>query len=274
MSTPPKTIVITGASDGIGFESARQLAQQGHSVVLVGRNPEKTRAAAERAGAVASHVVDTSNFASVRRLADALLAEHPRIDVLVNNAGTVYAQRSVNAQRVEMTFATNHLGPFLLTELLRDRLVESNARIVNTASAGHYQGKLSFYDLNFSNGYTIMRAYNRSKLANVLYTRHLAQQLASTRVTVNTLHPGAVATSIWGGAPRMVRPALLLAKRFMISPADGGARLTYLATSPEVEGQSGGYYEKDRLKEPSRLALDDSLAQRLYDVSRELVELA
>lgn len=268
------TIVITGASAGIGLESAAQLSGQGHDVVVVGRNPDKTAAAADRVGAIGHHLVDTSDFTAVRRLADELLSSYSRIDALVNNAGTVHEERRLNAEGVEMTFATNHLGPFLLTELLRDRLVESNGRIVNTASYGHYSGSMDFDDLNFDHGYSILRAYNRSKLANVLYTLHLARQLQHTRTTVNTLHPGAVATDIWSGAPAIARPALAVAKKLvMISPAKGGERLTHLASSPEVEGMTGGYYEKGRLKQPSRLARDEAVAQRLYDESRRLVGL-
>lgn len=277
-----KTIVITGASDGIGLEAAAQLAAQGHRVVLVGRNPDKLAAAAKRIqaespGALAgSHVCDFASLAEVRKLADALLAAYPRIDVLVNNAGTVYDKRSETVDGYESTFAVNHLAGFLITELLLPRLRESApARIVTTASVGHYRGSMDFDDLGFQHGgYQIMRAYGRSKLANVLYTRDLAQRLEGTGVTATCLHPGAVATNIWAGAPAFAKPVLALVKRFaMISPAEGGARITYLATGPEVEGASGGYYEKDLAKTPAKLALDDDVRTRLTEVSRQMTGL-
>ncbi|RNL80879.1 SDR family oxidoreductase [Nocardioides marmorisolisilvae] len=280
MSTQ-KTIVITGASDGIGLESASQLAAQGHHLVMVGRNPAKLAAAVERVRTetptvvVESFVCDFSVLADVRRLANDLLAAYPRIDVLVNNAGTVYDKRTLTADGYEATFAVNHLASFLLTELLLDRIIASgSARIVTTSSVGHYRGTMDFDDLGFERGYQIMRAYSRSKLANVLYTRSLTPRLAGTGVTANCLHPGAVATNIWDGAPAIAKPVLAIAKRlFMVSPAEGGATLTYLATNAEVEGRSGGYYEKNRIKEPAELAQDDAVAQRLVEVSRKLVGL-
>lgn len=272
-----KTIVITGASDGIGLEAASQLAARGHHLVLVGRSGEKTAAALERVRRddpnATSHLVDMGDLAAVRTLAETLGAELPVIDVLCNNAGTVFAKRQLTADGFEATFAVNHLGPFLLTELLRDRLA-TDARVVNTASVGHYQGTMDFDDLGFERGYQIMRAYGRSKLANVLYARELAQQFEGSDRTANALHPGAVATNIWSGAPAFAKPVLALAKRFMVTPRDGGARIAYLADSPDVAGLSGGYYEKDRLKKPSELALDDAIAHRLYAESRRMVGLA
>jgi retinol dehydrogenase 14 len=281
VSTGQKTIVITGASDGIGLEASSQLAKEGHHVVMVGRNPAKLEAAVKRIRhespdvPVESFVSDFASLASVRTLADQLLAAYPRIDVLVSNAGTVFDKRTVTGDGNEATFQVNHLGGFLLTELLLDRIVASApARIVITSSVGHYGGTMDFDDLGFERGYQIIRAYGRSKLANVLHTRHLARRLEGTDVTVNCLHPGAVATNIWSGAPWFARPVLAVGKKiFMVSPATGGERITYLATSPEVEGRTGGYYEQNKLKEPSDIARDDAVAARLDAVSRELVGL-
>ena len=279
--TRQKTIVVTGASDGIGLEAASQLAAQGHHLVMVGRTPAKLAAAAARVRSespdvpVETFICDFASLEDVRGLAHDLLAAYPRIDVLVSNAGTVFDKRTVTRDGLEATFQVNHLAGFLLVELLLDRIVASApARIVITASAGHYGGTLDLDDPGFEHGYTIMRAYNRSKLANVLHTRHLARRLEGTGVTVNTLHPGAVATNIWSGAPWFARPVLELGKRiFMVKPATGGERLAFLATSPEVEGRTGGYYQQNALKQPASLARDDVLGDRLDRVSRELVGL-
>lgn len=286
MSTAPvqkqKLIVITGASDGIGLEASSLLARQGHHLVMVGRTPAKLTAAVTRVRdespdvPIESFLCDFTSLDDVRGLAHELLASYPRIDVLVNNGGTVFDKRTVTRDGIEATFQVNHLAGFLLTELLLDRLVASApARVVVTASIGHFNGALDLDDLGFEHGYGIMRAYNRSKLANVLHTRHLAARLEGTEVTANCLHPGAVSTSIWSGAPWFARPVLAIAKRLlMVSPATGGARLAYLAASPDVDGHSGGYYEQDRVKEPSDLARDDALAERLDAVSRRLVGLS
>ena len=276
-----KTILVTGATSGIGLESAVQLAQEGHQLVLVGRDPEKAertltdvrrRAGSDRVDAL---LCDFSSQSSVRALAEVVLERYDRIDVLVNNVGTVFDRRTETEDGIEATFAVNHLGPFLLTSLLRDRIVASApARIVNVSSVGHYAGTLDFDDLGYERGYFIMKAYSRSKLAMVLYTRSLASQLEGTGVTVNALHPGTVATDIWSGAPWYARPFLAIAKRLtMISAEEGGRHITYLATSPEVEGQTGLYFEDDKPKKPAATALDEDVAARLWQESERLVGL-
>jgi NAD(P)-dependent dehydrogenase (short-subunit alcohol dehydrogenase family) len=283
VSSGPRTFVITGGSDGIGLECASQVAaaDPGCRIVLVGRNPRRTAAAVGRLRAESPHgrtdalLCDLADLSAVHRLAEDLRHTCPRVDVLVNNAGTVFSRRTVTADGVEATFAVNHLAGFLLTELLLDRIVESApARIVFTSSEAHYSGALDLEDLAFEHGYSIMRAYSRSKLANVLTARHLARRLGGTGVTVTSLHPGSVSTKIWNGAPWFARPVLAIAKRRMESPQVGGSRLAYLAASPEVEGQTGGYYDRNRLRDPSTLAQDDALGERLYDVSARLVGLA
>jgi NAD(P)-dependent dehydrogenase (short-subunit alcohol dehydrogenase family) len=278
-----KTYVITGASSGIGLECARQLAAEpGCRLVLVGRSPDRTATAvgrlrAEQPGCRVDHLLcDLADQAAVRRLAEDLLATCDRIDVLVNNAGAAFSARVETTDKIEATLAINHLGGFLLTELLRERLVESApARVVFTSSDAHYSGTMNLDDLGFAHGYSILRAYSRSKLANVLTARLLSRRLAGTGVTVTSLHPGVIATNIWSGAPWFARPVLAVMKRWrMESPEVGGSRLAYLASSPEVEGQTGGYYRRNRLCDPSELARDDVLGELLYAVSAGLVGLA
>lgn len=277
-----KTVLVTGATSGIGLEAAVVLARHGARVVLVGRNPSKTEAVCAdirrraQSGAVEYLICDFKSQAAIRRMAGEYRERYSRLDVLVNNAGAAFGNRKLTEDGIEKTFAVNHLGYFLLTHLLLDLLLASApARIVNVASVAHYQGTLDFDDLGFERGYKVLRAYARSKLCNVLFTRELARRLEGTGVTVNALHPGTVATHIWDGAPAWVRPILALAKRlFMISPEKGAERITYLAMSDEVAGKTGGYYEKDALKEPSRLARDAALAERLWDESMRLTHLA
>jgi retinol dehydrogenase-14 len=277
-----KVVLITGATSGIGLEASVALARMGGRVVMVGRDPSKTAAKVDevraRSGSstIESLLCDVSSQAQVRALAAAFLARYERIDVLINNAGTVFARRTVTEDNLEATFAVNYLSAFLLTNLLLDLLKRSApARVVNVASNGHYNGTLDFDDLGFERGYQIMRAYSRSKLAEVLFTRELARRLSGTGVTANCVHPGAVATKIWDGAPAFTRPIFAVAKRVaMISPAAGAQTIVYLASSPEVAQRSGLYFEKNLPTSPSRLAQDDALAIRLWDESAKLVKLA
>ncbi|MFI5178117.1 MAG: SDR family oxidoreductase [Vicinamibacterales bacterium] len=273
-----KTVLVTGATSGIGLEASVALARMGASLILVGRDPERTKAAVAalraRAGSTpGAYLCDFSSQTSIRELAAAVRRDHPRIHVLVNNAGGVNKRRTVTVDGIETTFATNHLGYFLLTHLLRDLIVASApARIVSVASIGHRRGTLDFDDLGFERGYSIMNAYARSKLANVLFTRELARQLVGTGVTSNCLHPGAVATNIWSGAPLWARPLIALFLRWsFISAEAGAATIVQLAASPDLEGVTGQYFENQRPVAPSALAQDDALARRLWDVSLKLV---
>jgi retinol dehydrogenase 14 len=257
------------------------LAEAGAKVVIVGRDPARTAAALteiqRRSGSseIVSMLCDFSSQESIRKLAADYRAQQPRLDILVNNAGMVSPARVLTVDGIESTFATNHLGYFLLTNLLLDLVVASApARIVNVSSVGHRRGTMDLSDLGFERGYAIMKAYGRSKLGNVLFTRELARRLQGKGVIVNSLHPGAVATNIWSKSPGWIRPVLqLAAKLFMISPAEGGATITHLAMSPEVEGKTGLYFEKNRPVNPSPLALDDALAAKLWDESAKLTKL-
>lgn len=276
-----KNILVTGATSGIGLEASVELARRGARMILVGRDPRRTEAAVAQVRARSgspevSHLLcDFSSQASIRRLAAEVLDRHDRLDVLVNNAGGVHKKRQVTVDGIEATFAVNHLGYFLLTNLLRDLLVRSvPARVVTVASIGHRKATLDFDDLGLERGYGIMRAYARSKLANVLFANELARRLAGTGVTSNSLHPGAVATNIWSGAPIWAKPLIfLLFRPSFVSVEKGAETIVQLAASPELEGVTGKYFEEGRMVDPAPLARDEALAQRLWDVSARMVGL-
>lgn len=276
-----KTILLTGATNGIGYEAAITLAREGHLVVMVGRDEARTRKCVDEVKAKSGSqtveflLCDFAKLSSIRQLAADFRAKYPRLDVLACNAGTVFDQRTVTADGFEATWATNHLGYFLLTNLLLDLVVKSApSRIVLTASTGHYRGTMNLDDVGFEKGgYSIMGAYMRSKLGNVMMARSLAKRLEGKNVTVNALHPGGVRTNIWVGAPKWIQPVLALGKLFMISPEEGSKTITYLATSPEVEGKTGLYFEKNRPKKPADLALDDALCEQVWQRSLTMVGL-
>ena len=276
-----KTILITGASSGIGFHAAIELASGGARVAMVGRDPDRSETAARevtaRSGSkdVALFICDFSSQAAIRQLADTFRTRYDRLDVLVNNAGGVNKTRSTTVDGIETTFAVNHLGSFLLTNLLLDLLVRSApARIVTVASIGHRQATLDFSDLQFERGYSIMRAYSRTKLANILFSNELARRLAATGVTSNSLHPGSVDTQIWSGAPWLAKPFIQIVLRpFFIGPAEGGRYIVALVTRPDLSAVTGQYFEKDQLSTPSPLASDEALARRLWDISASMVNL-
>ncbi len=275
-----KTVVVTGATSGIGLEACVQLARRGARVALVGRDPARTDAAVAqvvaRGGAkdVERFLCDFASQTSIRAFAADALARLDRIHVLVNNAGAVHKSRRVSPDGIELTFAVNHLGYFLLTHLLRDRLVASApARVVTVASVGHRYGTMDFDDLGFERaGYGIMRAYARSKLANVLFAAELARRFAGTGVTSNSVHPGSVATNIWAGAPLWAKPIIALALRpFFVSAAKGAETVVRLAAAPELEGVTGKYFEEMKEAAPAPLGQDPALAKRLWDVSAGMV---
>ena len=275
-----KVVVITGATSGIGQIAAERLAALGARIVLVARDPgraERTLARLRAAGPNVAHraqFADLSLLAEVNRVGREIAAAEPRIDVLVNNAGNVFPAREVTADGLERTFATNHMAYFVLTRLLRERLIAgAPARIVNTASAAHIGRALDFDDLQLEKQYSIMTAYGRSKLANILFTRELARRLAGTGVTANCLHPGFVATGLGqrdrGAFALTVRFAMLFAGR----PEHGANTIVHLASSPDVTTTSGRYFIDSRPAQPSAAAQDDSAAKRLWEESERIAGL-
>jgi NAD(P)-dependent dehydrogenase (short-subunit alcohol dehydrogenase family) len=281
-----KTVVVTGGNSGIGFETAAALASMGARVLVTARNADKGRAAVaamtQRLGAegqVQLVVFDLADLASVRRGAAEILEQAPRLDVLVNNAGLVLTERATTADGYEATFATNHLGPFLLTNLLLDRITGSApARIVNVASTAHNAARqgMPFDDLQSEKHYRGMRVYGQSKLANILFTLELARRLEGTGVTANSLHPGTVRTGYGGDgdAGGFLGFGIKLASPFFLSAAKGALTSVYLSSSPDVEGVTGEYFVKCKPRQPRRWAQDPAAARRLWQVSEGLVGLA
>lgn len=272
-----KVCLITGGTDGIGKAAAQALALAGARLLIHGRDPEKgAQAIAEiKARSPASEFLsaDFSSLSDVRRLAATVRERAPRIDVLINNAGGMFSQRKLSHDGYEMTFAVNHLAPFLLTHLLRDAL-QGAARIVTTASGAHQRAALDFDDLQAARGYSAMRAYGTSKLANILFTRALAKRLAGTLVTATCLHPGFVRTSFGRDIPPLGRSIFRVVSWFARSPEKGAETLVYLAASPQVQGASGGYYFDCKPTAPSAAAQDEGAAERLWSVSEGLVGIA
>lgn len=272
-----KCCVVTGATSGIGQETAVALAGLGARLALVCRDPGRGEATAalirERTGstAVTLHRADLGVQADVRRVAAELLAECPRLDVLVNNAGIVNLRHETTADGIEAVFATNHLAYFLLTLLLLPRLRESApSRIVNVASEAHRFGRIDFDDLGHARRYKAMRVYGASKLANILFTYELARRLAGTGVTVNCVHPGAVATRLGQNNGRFAVVLTTLLGTFFRTPAQGAATSIRVATDPALEGVTGQYFANGRPKRSSRASHDPAVARRLWDVSAQL----
>ena len=275
-------ILITGANSGIGKEAAVALARMGATTVITARDAAKGQAALDeikqRSGSDTVEVMalDLADFGSIRAFSEQFHDRFDRLDVLINNAGAILSDRQVTAQGFEATFGVNHLGHFLLTDLLLDRL-ESSApsRVVNVASLAHryaHRG-LDFSDLQSERGYQSMNVYGKSKLANVLFTTELARRLAGTGVTANCLHPGAVATG-FGNADDTTgweRFTMMLGRPFFISAERGARTIVYLAAAPEVADKTGGYYVRSKLRTASKAGRDDQAAERLWELSEAMV---
>lgn len=277
-----KVCLVTGATGGMGEVTARALAQQGATTVLVGRDAEKGRAAVARIRQATGNprvdllLADLSVQADIHRLAAEFRAGYPRLDVLVNNAGAVFGQRQLTADGIERTFALNHLSYFLLTHLLLDRLTASApARVVNVASATHQMVKpADVGDWQSTRGYSMTQAYHRSKLANLLFTFELARRLAGTGVTVNAAKPGFTKSGLGQTSGSPLSLVLRLASALLGQSTEKGAETAiYLATAPELASVTGRYYDRQRAIESSPLAHDTALSQQLWQLSEQLTRL-
>jgi NAD(P)-dependent dehydrogenase (short-subunit alcohol dehydrogenase family) len=272
-----KTVVITGGTSGVGEVAAEKLAQMGARIVLVAR--DKTRADAtmarlrEKSPHVAHsvHYADLTRLSEMKRVATEIADQEPRIDVLINNAGALFGTRRLTDDGLEYTFALNHMSYFVVTETLRERLaVSAPARIVSTASAAHQGATLDFDDLQSEKGFRAIKAYGRSKLCNILFTRELAHRLHGTGVTANCLHPGFVATRFGDQSGGLISPLVRLAKFFAISLDEGAKTIVHLASSPSVAATTGQYFYKCQPTTPSLPAQDDRAALLLWERSAAL----
>jgi len=269
-------VVLTGGTSGIGEAAALQLAASGARLVLVARDPQRANATLKRLKSGVNHtahIADLSRLAETKRVAQVIAAAEPRIDVLINNAGVMSAERQLTADGLELTFATNHLAYFFLTQgLLPNLLASAPARIINTASEVHRGAHLDFTDLQSEKRYSSYGVYGKSKLANVLFTRELARRLAGTGVTVNCLHPGVVASRFAqprngeGGDPSA---ASYLASQG-IAPEKSAESFVYLASSPDLAQTTGQYLNQSVLSTPSEEAQNDAIAKKLWKESERL----
>ena len=272
-----QVVVLTGGTSGIGEAAALKLASLGARLVLVARDPQRAEATLKRLPPGVKHTAhfaDLSRIAETKRVADEIAAAESRIDVLINNAGIMSARRQLTADGLELTFATNHLAYFVLTQgLLPNLMASAAARIINTASEVHRGARLDFNALQSEKSYSSYGAYGKSKLANVLFTRELAKRLDGTGVTVNCLHPGVVASRF--AQPRNGQGGDPSAASFLASqgipPEKSAEAIVYLASSPELSQTTGQYFNQSRLSKPSAEAQDDATAKKLWVESERLV---
>ncbi len=275
-----RVVMITGANSGIGRATALELAKMGATIVMVVRRKEKGESVMSEIKRQSNNdsvdllVADLSSLDSVRRLVSQFQSNYSKLHVLINNAGLFNQRRRVTPDGYENTFATNYLAPFLLTNLLLDQLKASApSRIVNVSSVGHYNGHINFADVNMEKNYGGWKAYQQSKLALVLFTHELAKKLQRTGVTVNSVHPGTVATNIWSRPMGPMGFLMALPKLFMTSPEKGAETVVYLASSPDVGDLTGEYVEKLKVKKSSDESYNEEVAMRLWNVSTQLTHL-
>jgi len=273
-----RVALVTGATNGIGRVTAREFARMGARTFLVARDPARGDAAAreirDATGATVEVLVaDLSSRAEVRGLAVAVRERTGRLDLLVNNAGAIFAERRTSVDGVEMTLALNHLAYFLLTlELLPLLEAAPDARVVNVSSMAHEHGSIDFADLQLERRYGMWKAYAQSKLANVLFTREMARRLSGSRITANALHPGSVATGFGRNHPGFFGKLVAIGAPFLASPERGARTTLHVATAPGLRGITGRYFSACRERAPSRAALDGATALRLWQISEAMTQ--
>lgn len=277
-----KVVMITGANSGIGKETAIALAKMGATIVMVCRNQERGEHALQEikeksnSDNVILFLADLADQESIRKVVDDFKEKYKELHVLINNAGLVLMKKMLTPEGYESTFAINHLGHFLLTNLLLDIIKESApSRIINVSSVAHSMARLDLEDIHFENEkYRGFRSYGNSKLATILFTYELARKLEGTGVTVNALHPGGVRTNFGKRHSKWyIRPIMSLFSVFMINAKKGARTSVYLASSPEVEETTGKYFKKCEAVESSKISYDESIQQRLWELSEKLVKL-
>jgi NAD(P)-dependent dehydrogenase (short-subunit alcohol dehydrogenase family) len=279
MITTHPICVITGATSGIGLATAVRMATSGYSLLLVGRTESKARAAVQEvqqrapSANVEYLLADLSSMDETRRLAAEIERRCSRLDVLINNAGGIFSKRFTTVEGLEHTFALNHLSHFLLTAGLLGLLKTSgNARIVNVASDLHRKGDIHFDDLQLERGYSGLKAYTQSKLANVLFTFELARRLQGSGVSANCLHPGVVATGFGHNNRGLIKWYVSIARPFLLTAENAAATPLYLAAAPEVAGVSGRYFKNCKEVPGSPRACDPQLGRRLWDITEEMCD--
>ncbi len=273
-----KTVLITGANSGIGKATAKELAKLGFHVIMLCRNEQRGVNSREEIihesgnNNVDLMIADLSSKDSLRRFADEFNRRYEKLDVLINNAAVNLFSRQVTDDGFEKSFATNHLGHFLLTNLLLKKLSAADkARIINVSSSA--QVELDLDDLMNEKKYAIMKVYSKTKMANVLFTYELARRLEGSRITANCLHPGVVRTNLARDAKGIFKLLITLFYPFFASPEKGAETSVYLATSPEVEGITGKYFHKTKQIRSSRQSYDENIARKLWEVSEQLTSL-
>lgn len=274
-----KIILITGATAGIGKETARRIAKTGAKIVLIGRNRSKGEEVVSELKRSTNNeniellVADLASIAEIRRVADEFETKYDRLDVLVNNAGAIFDKREVTVDGLEKTFALNHISYFLLTNLLLETLKRSeSARIVSVSSMAHNYGKIEFDNLQSEKSFGALATYSNSKLMNILFTYELARRLQDTKITANCLHPGGVASSFGDNMGGFFSYVVWFFKNTVAISAEKGAETSiYLATSPEVEGVSGKYFDSKKAKDSSKISYDADLQKRLWEASEKIV---
>ncbi|MGD0864442.1 MAG: SDR family oxidoreductase [Rhizomicrobium sp.] len=269
------TVVITGATSGIGEVAADRLAAKGARIVFIARDKSRGEETLKHLRAIApgrehaAYYADLSRISEMKRVSAEIAAAEPKIDVLINNAGALFNSRKLSADGLEMTFAVNHMAYFVVTNLLLPRM-GAGARIVSTSSDAHKGAKLNFDDLQSEHGYSGFGVYGRSKLCNILFTRELARRIKGSGVTANCLHPGFVATRFGDKSGGIVSFAVRAAKNFALTPEQGAETIIYLASSPDVADVSGGYFYKSKIAAPTKEAQNDADAKKLWDVSAKI----